>query len=282
MQDITEEIVSSSQDRVSKLAKRVQDESLCFGCASALYGLTKLFYDLDRNAFDEDHSAELSELRQRCRNAVLSGDQLIYDNAMKRIEQFQKAKDDISLKFFYIKFYDIPLAVQKKAEQDNLRFGARLDTPEMFSSEALIKSSDLWNNVYLITIPYDIMFEIRPDANGWTEDYNTVKKEQRRFTAHEMAHQIFRRFDPDGTKGLDSESNAKLFATELLKFRKYYIDGSSGFPRVKLNQSRLASELKEWFSTKSQTEFSREIAAEIPEWLETVFNNSDKQFMEFI
>lgn len=273
MQDITKE--------VSGLAKMVQDESLCFGCASALYGLTKLFYDLDRIAFDSIHLVELSELKKKCRDAaIIHGDQASYDEAMREIEKLQRAKDNIALKFFYIKFYDIPLSIQQKAEQEKLQFGARLDSPDVFSTQPSVESSDLWNNVYLITISNDIMNEILSD-DEWTEERKSAKEEQRRLTAHEMAHQIFLRFDPDGSLGLDSEKNAAIFAEELLRYRKYYINGSPAFPRIKLNQSQLTTEIRNWFNNQTQTEFAEEIASTMPEWLESVLNSSSKQIIEF-
>ena len=257
------------KNNISELAKQVQNESLSFGCASALYGLTKLFYDIDRNAFDDLHAARLSELKSKCQEAVLYGEQTIYDEAIEEIEVLQKAKDNIALKFFYIKFYDIPPAIQQKAELEKLHFGARLDTPDVFKSQSSVGSSDIWDNIYLITIPSDIMNRICSlDDDEWSEERKDAKEKQRQLTAHEMAHQIFQRFDPDGSLGMDTDENAELFAIELLRYREYYINGSPSFPRIKLDHVKLTSELSQLFNNHLQVELADKIANTLPTWLE--------------
>ena len=74
MPELTKDAIDSSQrEYISRLAKKVQDESLNFCCASALYGLTKLFYDADLSDFIKKHPYELSELTQKCHQAVFDG-----------------------------------------------------------------------------------------------------------------------------------------------------------------------------------------------------------------
>ena len=261
---------------VDSLAKRVQDESLYFGCASALYGLTKLLYEMEKRVFDEKHSAEVAQLKSIC----LWGDRDQRIAALEAIEAIQQDKDNITLKFFYITFYNISPALQKKAKTDKLRFAAHLDTPEVFASDPDVIAADLQDNVYFITIQLDIMDEILTGGDKWTDERRAAKEEQRRLIAHEIAHQLFRAIDPDRSKGLDSEKNADMFAGALLRFRKYYIDGSPSFPRVKLDRFGLDVELKQYFSSQLQETLTSEIAA-MPEWLETLLNDSDKGLISF-
>ena len=224
MQHITNEVNDISQCDVIELAKLVQDESICFGCSSALYGLTKLFYDLDVKEFRDRNATRLSELRNKLRDARDRRNQVEIKAVTQEILELQAADSScIFLKFFYINFFDMPEATRKKIEESSLCF-ARLDTPDTFTG-CNSTPSDLWSNVYFITIRDDIMNRIRSGGDEWTEERKLAKQEQMRLTAHEMAHQVFRRLDPGETRGLASEENAKLFADEILQYRNRYEKG---------------------------------------------------------
>ena len=288
MGEFTKDPLCSAGNDIEKYAERIQRESLCFGCASALFGLTKLFYDLERKAFDESHRVEIESLKKTCLDSVISGNTEAYNEAYNRIEDLRREKDKIALKFFYIRFFDMPAATRARAQEEALKnnpddgggFSGRLDSPETFAPRPGIEKSDLWENVYLITIPKDILDIVQTGGDDWSPARIEAKERQRWITAHEMAHQIFKHFDPDDKNGLNNDVNADLFASELLKRREYYINGKPGFPKVKLDAEKLNSEAKIWVSNMPKFD-QNSVASSLSSWLEETLNQKDKHIINF-
>jgi myo-inositol-1-phosphate synthase len=212
----TNSISTTPDNEIKKWAGKVQNESLYFGCASALFGLTKMIHDADSRKFDYEHSKRISTLKQKCTEAINNSN---FEQLNKYNDELKKLlyEDDApELKFFYINFFDIPSKLKEHAKN----LGARLDHPDVFQADN--NSSDLLKNIYFISLSVDVMKDILESEEIPKERKKEAKHKQRTKIAHEMAHEIFRKFAPE----LNTEENARIFAVELLKLREYYINGT--------------------------------------------------------
>lgn len=217
MQPITKDPSETPKDYIVRIAKRVQDESICFGCSSALFGLTKLLYDLEQEAYINQSWNSICEKAFAVKD---SGCTVDAEEINQTIQELQKPR----LKFFYIKFYDTPHQEWTSNHTCTEHLGARIYFPDTFASERFV-SIESGDDVYFISIPEVLMDIIRSGGDAWSNERVAAKKEQMRLTAHEMAHQLFRHIYPEDNYGLITEENIELFADEILEYRKNYRDG---------------------------------------------------------
>ena len=201
------------QKSTKEIAKLVQNESLNFGLGSALFGLTKLLFDFDRQTFDDKREEKLAPLYARLKNRKDDKD---FEEASVEVSKLKKEKDSISPKFFFITFYDMPDTTKESV----YNFSAFLDVPQVIDPHL----SQLWDNIYLINLPLSIWDSIAHGDED-SDERRDAKNEQRRLIGHEMWHAYVRHTDPKGESGLDTEENAELFAHELMQLRVYYVNG---------------------------------------------------------
>ena len=249
-----------SETKIKNLAEAIQKESLSFGCGSALFGLTKLLFKKDIESFRRDYSEKISLLMDKLEHATEPEFSQILSEIDILKDESKSGKS--GLKFFYVNFFDT--SEELGAEANMPLFGARIDPPP---SDAV----GLWKHIYHISLPLDLLEEIAKD-NGQTTERVLAKDKQRKFTAHEMAHEVFKAFAPE----LESEENARIFAKHLLELRKHYIDGLPGTPQVRLDKEKLKDELELWLSSNNVSDIHK-VPLELPSFLETLFNNVDKQ-----
>jgi hypothetical protein len=203
LRDDIAETFGDMEGYVRSIAKIVQNESLQFGCASALYGVTKYLHEFEINKFIFKHEEEKKRYKDQLTLAEERHDPKLYFDAIDKLDELEN-KSKIPLKIFLINFFDLPQSYEYP--------GTRL--------------TGIYGIIY-INIPKRLINTIMTNNDLWTEERKGAKHEQRRLAAHEIVHELFKCFDQDGSKGLMSniEYYAEIFTEELLKLRECYVNG---------------------------------------------------------
>jgi hypothetical protein len=247
MDDVLRTNIPVNVDDIANWAQIIQKESLCFSCTSALYGLTKLLYNNDLEAFDKliSRKSDLQNTILTTQNSVARA------TALSELQHIFEEIRNIKFKFFFINSYESPAEYEKA--------GARLTN---------------YDNVCFISLPRNIVRDFLESKNINNSHRKESKIKQRYLTAHEMAHELFKYLNSKGIEILDDEQNAKSFANELLKLREYYVNGIPEKPRIIFDQEKLKSKIFNWLSALPTIDFST-ISHELPVLLEEIINNSE-------
>jgi hypothetical protein len=206
---------------VREIAADIHNASVSYPLASAMYGLTSILYERDKQRFHSDTAKEIQDIDEKIQKIYFNDPSVDASELPLLRDKLNNIKCNLQpmLKFFYIVF---DKHINKKA---NLTIPT--ETPQ---DEEHVKYE---KNVYYISLSeeYRKIFEETPHI-----DKQSVKYVQRRETAHELAHAIFMELDgADCNKSdvpLDTDDNAELFADYLLNERQCYINGMPAKARV--------------------------------------------------
>jgi hypothetical protein len=187
---------------IRKLAEEIQNNSLIFGCGSALFGLSKYIYDLDIAKFDKENNEKIEKLRKSLCAESSKSDLTQISSVKDELQKIREERDKIVPGFYFVRPYE-------RTSSKSYIQGARLQP---------------YQGIYWISIPKEIIEKFFNHADQWTDEQVASKDKQRRMIAHEMAHEIFRKRYPENTE-VDIDANADIFADALLALRKLYTNG---------------------------------------------------------
>lgn len=189
---------------IKHLAQDIQNNSLIFGCGSALFGLSKYIFDLDRKELEKQKDKAYKKSVESFKSGNISPIDI------EKLQEIERQRKNLIPRFYYIRLSEFVTSEVTNTE------------------EKYIQGARFWffQGINWIMIPKEIMDGLLMQSEEWSEDQRKAKNKQRKMIAHEMAHELFRKIDPDNSLKLNNEENAEIFAGELLALRTLYEEGS--------------------------------------------------------